>query len=314
MKFYDDRFQRGYMDEWPEAKRQRVRALIRQLPLPATGRALDFGCGVGAFTRVLHEALPGWEIEGTDLSGNAIEIASRNLPECNFHELRQCGAWECRYDLVFSHHVLEHVSDVGDTARLLARLAKPSSVMFHILPCGDPGSFEHSVCLATKDGIRTHGEPLFFFEEEGHLRRLDTDGLVRLWAADGFEIGRAWYDNHLVTSFDVRTRLGLDTVLQFADPGRAVNESARRKLWLLRAALLTLWALRRPVAVVRNKRRFGCHNARDYVLLVASLAAYPLARSVEFLLARLCSWEWTRRSSERGGSEMYICLVRATDG
>src|ERR671913_10779 len=103
--FYDDRFEQGYMGDWSDKKRQRVEALVRALRLPPTGHALDFGCGVGMFSEVLAAALPGWTIEGTDLSPKAVELASRRLPTLTFFPLAQSDGLEGRYNLIFTHHV-----------------------------------------------------------------------------------------------------------------------------------------------------------------------------------------------------------------
>jgi len=43
--FYDARYERGYMDEWPLEKKQRVLGLVKGFNLPETGEALDLGCG-----------------------------------------------------------------------------------------------------------------------------------------------------------------------------------------------------------------------------------------------------------------------------
>jgi SAM-dependent methyltransferase len=169
------------MDDWSKEKLDRVASLLQELPLPRKGRALDFGCGMGMFTEVLANALPGWEIEGTDLSTVAVEAAALRLPHCSFLPFEDISRRSGQYDLVFTHHVLEHVSDIDETARLLNRLSKPSASLFHILPCGNAGSFSHGVCLLRRDGIRAEPERVFFCDEEGHLRRLDTRSIVALW-------------------------------------------------------------------------------------------------------------------------------------
>jgi SAM-dependent methyltransferase len=308
--FYDDRFRHGYMDDWSNAKCARIASLIRELPLPPYGRALDFGCGTGMFTEVLSRALPGWAIEGTDLSSVALEAAARRSSQCRFFPLAEAGRHENHYDLVFTHHVLEHVSDLRETARLLSRISKPAASMFHALPCGNDGSFEHGVCLLRSDGIRTEPERLFFFEEEGHLRRLDTKGIVSLWLDDGYRLGHEWYASHRFGAIKTRTSFGLQDVLAFADPAMAVDDRARRSLRRLRRRMAALWAIRKPVAVVRYKMSHGCHGIRDRVLLVAGLAAYPIAASAEWALDHLESREWTTRRQESSGGEMFIHLVR----
>src|SRR5438132_888961 len=83
--FYERRYRKGYMDEWPAEKRQRVFDLVCSLRLPASGVALDFGCGNGVLTEVLRTALPGgWRICGTDVSAVAVHNATRWFPRCSF--------------------------------------------------------------------------------------------------------------------------------------------------------------------------------------------------------------------------------------
>jgi SAM-dependent methyltransferase len=309
-RFYDERFRHGYMEGWTREKCDRVASLLKALPLPARGRALDFGCGVGMFTEVLSDALPGWEIEGTDLSSVAVDAAALRLPQCRFFPLAECSHREGQYDLVFTHHVLEHVSDLDLTARLLSCISKPAASLVHILPCGNPGSLEHTVCLLRTDGIRHEPERVFFFEEEGHLRRLDTDGIVALWSRDGYRLERDWYAAQSAGAIYTRTALGLEEVLAFADPEKGVDQRARRKLRSLRAGLVVLWALRRPVTVVHNKRKYGCHSVRDYILLAGGLALYPFSRLVDWGAGYFAAREWKTRRSDRQASEMYIHLVR----
>lgn len=171
--FYDERFEHGYMSEWPPWRRRRVGQFVRALGLPPKGRALDFGCGQGVFTRVIYEALPDWEVWGTDLSTVGLREAARRVPQCHFAvggEIVQHGP----FDFVFTHHVLEHVVDLDDTLAFLTSLLTPNGQMLHILPCGNPGSFEHGVCRLRDDGIdEVNGR--FFFDENGHSAATDDD-------------------------------------------------------------------------------------------------------------------------------------------
>src|SRR5688572_28700533 len=82
VRFYDERSAAGYMEDWPAWKKRRVASFIRELNLPQTGRALDFGCGQGVFTEVLRQTLPGWRVSGTDLSSEALQAARKRFPGC----------------------------------------------------------------------------------------------------------------------------------------------------------------------------------------------------------------------------------------
>ena len=57
VEFYDARYEEGYMEEWDEAKKSKVIEIIKDLPLPQKGTALDFGCGNGVFVAAGANAL-----------------------------------------------------------------------------------------------------------------------------------------------------------------------------------------------------------------------------------------------------------------
>lgn len=309
-EFYERRFQSGYMDSWPIKKLNRVATLLQKLQLGEQGFALDFGCGTGIFTDVLQKTMNGWIVEGTDIAEAAIEAATMRVPSCKFFPVSSCQANAGRFDLVFTHHVLEHVPDLAGTAALIARLLKPTGVMIHILPCGDEGSFEHWVCMLRVGGIQAEVESRFFFEEEGHLRRLTTQGLERLWVREGYRIQMACYSNHFFGGLKFVTGSSATFIRSFADPRFANEMAAAWKLRFVRAGLMALWLLRKPQDVVRTKFKVKSRSMRDWVFLLGGLVAYPISWAVDSGLNALCEWEWSRRRQTVGGSEMYVFLKR----
>ncbi|MCX5891404.1 MAG: class I SAM-dependent methyltransferase, partial [Deltaproteobacteria bacterium] len=108
IQFYEDRYSKGYMDEWDPAKKQRVKEIIQGLNLPDTGEALDFGCGTGIFTAILKEALPRWNIYGTDISVDAIAKARERHSDCTFFLVFDERFNNKKFAFIFTHHVLEH--------------------------------------------------------------------------------------------------------------------------------------------------------------------------------------------------------------
>ena len=308
--FYDDRYRHGYMEEWAEAKRERVFKLIAELSLPETGKALDFGCGAGVFTEVLRAALPKWEIHGTDISTEAMSIAASKLPDVRFHRLADYPMLTGKFDMVFSHHVLEHVSNLSDSAKIIGSLLKPKASMVHIMPCGDPGSLEHTVCTMRRNGIQQELESRFFFEEDGHLRRLTTNQLVNLWADQGFNLEYAAYANQYYGAIKSVTDFSLQFALDFANPRFATQQCYTGKLRRLQFLLITIWVLRKPVAIVRNKLSLGCHSLRDRALLATGIIVWPISKGVDWIIMALALREWKRQRLTSGGSEMYIFLAR----
>lgn len=309
--FYDRRYRAGYMDDWPIEKLERVAALVRELPLPARGRVLDFGCGAGMFTAVLQSALPGWEVHGTDISAEGIGRAAAAMPGCSFHGLSDTDHLAGTFDLVFTHHVLEHVSDIRQTADLLTGMLNAGGAMLHILPCGDSGGFEASVCAMRRDGVEPDRENRFFFDEEGHLRRLTTQGLIDLWANAGFVPERVYRAARWSGALERLTASqDFGSLWQFADPDMAVDATAANRLRRWRAVLVTLWLMRKPTAVVGNKLGNGVRSVRDLLMLVGGVTLYPLSKPVDWFIRRLASREWSRDRHLAGGSEMYVFLIR----
>lgn len=310
--FYEDRYQHGYMDEWLPEKKRRVLEVIRELPLAATGDALDFGCGNGVLTEIVREALPGWNIYGTDISRTAIDNARRRFPDCAFFTADDPAFADRRFDFAFSHHVFEHVFDLREVFEQLDDRLKASASMLHILPCGNPGSFEHSVCVLRKDGIDPELENRFFFEDEGHVRRLTTEQFAGLCRERGFELDQAFYSNQYHGALDWITDSDDAFLRMFTDTGEAVDDQARRELEGIRKKLLRIAARRRPAKRVRKllhrpAMRFK-HVLRLGLALPMFLAFYPFDRHYR----RKAREEWETRRQDPQGSEMVLYLRRTS--
>lgn len=132
--FYDARYTGGYMDDWPRETKRRIAEIVKELPLPKTGHALDYGCGNGVLTEVLREALPGWDIYGTDISPAAVKNARIRYPECNFFEPVTGEVYYKKFDFVFTHHVLEHVYDLEVVIGELDFYLKSADKAFQNIP------------------------------------------------------------------------------------------------------------------------------------------------------------------------------------
>jgi SAM-dependent methyltransferase len=311
---YDERFEHGYMSEWPAWRRERIAALVRGFGLPSKGRALDFGCGQGVFTSVLRAALPEWEIVGTDLSTVGLREAARRVPDCTFvhgSETAQHGP----FDFVFTHHVLEHVDDLDATVGFLTSLLTPRGQILHILPCGNAGSFEHALCALRVDGIDgTNGR--FFFDEDGHVRRLTTKTLSQAAEAHGMVLARGAYGSQFWGALDWISGQELDTIRSMFDPAKAIDAPAGARLRRLRRQLMALRLLKRPPAILfRSAARdvLGREDWtwRDRAILTASNPGFLLAFPIRAALRALASREWARGRARENGSEMFLLFSRA---
>jgi SAM-dependent methyltransferase len=99
------------------------------------GRILDVGAGTGAFLHTLVQSGGGWQIDGTEVSARAVELASLHYGI----DLRH-GALDAidlpaeLYDVITLWHVLEHVPDVRTTLTEVSRLLRPGGLAIVAVP------------------------------------------------------------------------------------------------------------------------------------------------------------------------------------
>jgi SAM-dependent methyltransferase len=305
--FYQDRFGRGYMSAWPAKKIHRVIEVIRGLDLPDCGEALDFGCGRGLFTKALQAALPpGWQVYGTDISEAAIEQAKRHCPDCRFF-VSGDGKFEGKqFDFLFSHHVLEHVHNIDEALDEINAYLKTNASVLHILPCGNEGSFEHSICMLRSDGINSNRGNRFFYEDEGHLRRMTSSQLSELCAKRQLMMIKEFYSNQYYGAIDWITYTHIEFIKTFTDNSRASDQKAARKLEALRYMLAFIWLIRLPATIIDLKFRKQNKSMLDYILIPFAFLFYCVSMPLDLTLKAKARMEWDNRKNERNGSEMYL--------
>ncbi len=304
--FYDNRYEGDYMDEWPLRKKRRVYELLRELDLPEDGIALDFGCGTGVFTSVIKQALPRWQVYGTDLSVIALEKAEAKNPNCNFFSLDAPNLTSLKFDFIFSHHVLEHVSDIDETWMQFSSLSKSGTRMLHICPCGNEGSFEHNLCRLRKDGLRQKPENTFFYEDEGHLRKLDTQKMRCLATKYGFEVCLEYYAWHHYEAIEGITMEGHDYVRYLTDLAQAANGTAQTELRGLRRQLHTITMLRTPSIIVNQRQQKQEKSWKDYAAITILKPLTVISWLTNRILEQLTDSEWHHRRKDPKGAEMYF--------
>jgi hypothetical protein len=260
---------------------------------------------------VIKKALPNWKVFGTDISSQAISNAKRRFPHLNFFELTDERQFYDKFDFLFSHHVLEHVFDINATFNTIDTLLRKSASMLHILPCGNPGSFEHRISMLVKDGINERSGR-FFYEEPGHLRRLDTKQMNLLARKYGFNLSNAYYSYHYWTAIQGITSGTLEFVLKVTDYKRAKNRESQIELKRLRNELLRINILRLPAISfegLKNMRR--PRSTLPATILKLLLAAfYPVSFSTNSYINRKAEQEWDLFKNQENGSEMYLYYNR----
>jgi trans-aconitate methyltransferase len=309
IKYYDEKYSNGYMYDWPIEKKQRVFDIIKHLDLPAFGSALDYGCGNGAFTEVLRQALPKWNVSGTDISSVAIENAKNRFPNCSFFVTSDKNYSNEKFDFLFSHHVLEHVYNIYVILEDINRSMKRSSTMLHILPCGNDNSFEYKLCALRKDGINKDMENRFFFEDPGHVRRLTTLQLNSMLEKFEFDLIEEFYSNQYYGAIDWITRSTPDFIFGMTDSSNAKNLDSTVKLRLFMIVLLFLHYLRRHASGIELLRESKNRNIKHY-LLYSSIILYPISNFVNAYLRNKAELEWKIKKYDKNGSEMYLFYSR----
>ena len=99
---------------------------------PATGRALDIGCGPGGLVAELAQRAPMWEFVGLDPSSEMLEAATAKNGTLGGRVQWQNGAAEQlpfpdqSFDLVVSTLVLHHLRDPLPFFNEITRVLKPS--------------------------------------------------------------------------------------------------------------------------------------------------------------------------------------------
>lgn len=118
--YYEELWQRLPEDLSPpdwQLRRRFLRSDVRR-----GDRALDMGCGDGAFTAVMAEA--GAQAIGADVAQAALDRAAAQHPGLDFRLIPIEGPLpfaDCRFDLVWASEVIEHVAD---TARWLSEVRR----------------------------------------------------------------------------------------------------------------------------------------------------------------------------------------------
>ena len=310
-ELYDARYEGDYMAMQPPLEVRRVEELLHEVRRPV-GSVLDFGCGRGTWMPVLGRAFPGADLSGIDISATAIARAAADFPAHRFDRFdgRRAPSGDGNFELVFSYHVLEHVLDLEGTAAEIARLLVPGGQACVIFPCGNPGSLEERIVRLGDEGVDAESGR-FFFEDQGHLRRMTSDQATTLFEREGLSLIQAWFANHLWGAVDFLALAGPGVTGELCRPARASSRADRVKLRALRLAFLGLTpfvqasSLRSPWERVRRAGSAG-ERLRWSGATVAKLLALPVGATLD----RLARREWVRRRESPNGSAQYLLFEK----
>jgi SAM-dependent methyltransferase len=143
------------------------------------GRALDIGCGNGAYLSYLKPH--GWQVIGVDVSSRAAEVAKSVFDIDVFvGELNDVPFSSESFDFVHMSHVIEHMTEPIETLKRIAELLKPGRVVYIETPNVD------------SDGFKAMGKYWFPLEAPRHIYLFSPDTLREALHRAGLRTTRIW--------------------------------------------------------------------------------------------------------------------------
>ncbi|RYD97909.1 MAG: class I SAM-dependent methyltransferase [Sphingobacteriales bacterium] len=176
--------------------RQKV-ALVQKATGRSSGRALDVGCGTGAFLNALRKS--GWTVQGLEPDTDARALAIRqygldvqeasslyNLPEGSF-------------ELITLWHVLEHVHDLQGYLAQLRKLLAPGGRLVVAVP------------NYTSGDAAIYGRYWAAYDVPRHLYHFAPESMKLLVQRHGMRVAAEhpmWYDAFYISLLSSRYRSG----------------------------------------------------------------------------------------------------------
>lgn len=133
-QYFDEVYNASYDQRNPRYKHRSYLREVRRVSREG-GALLDVGCAYGSF---LAEAAGEYACAGCDISGHAVEVASRRLPGVRVFQSGVLGVPpDGDYDVVTCFDVLEHVPELDAALAHLRAVLKPRGVLVITVPVYD---------------------------------------------------------------------------------------------------------------------------------------------------------------------------------
>ncbi|MDO8565337.1 MAG: class I SAM-dependent methyltransferase [bacterium] len=141
------------------------------------GKVLDIGCGLGWLLSALPEA---WEKHGIELSKTAATFAQQ-YGKIFEGPLSASAYLDNSFDVIFIHHVIEHMEKPEEEIKNIKRILKPDGILILGTPDFDSGC------------ARLFGENYRLLHDETHISLFSNDSIHRFLRDNDFEIFRVEY-------------------------------------------------------------------------------------------------------------------------
>ncbi|RYZ23617.1 MAG: class I SAM-dependent methyltransferase [Chitinophagaceae bacterium] len=171
--------------------------LVTQVTGKQRGRALDVGCGTGAFLAALHDA--GWDVTGLEPDPDARKIATGRAgkavrPAEDLYELAPAS-----FDAITLWHVLEHVHELQRYMQQLRALLAPGGKLIIAVPNYTSGDAE------------IYGPYWAAYDVPRHLYHFSPRSMKTLAERNGLRLVNQkpmWFDSVYISLLSSRYRHG----------------------------------------------------------------------------------------------------------
>ena len=215
-----------------------------------------------------------------------------------------------KFDFLFSHHVLEHVFDIKKTINEINAYLKRTSFILYIFPCGNEDSFEYKVCKMKIDGINEKMESRFFFEDEGHVRRLTTEQTNRLMSEYEFVLDKDFYSNQYFGAIKWISQSSPIRILTFTNPKKTIDKKSYKYLSILRFKFILLFILQLPANLYNRIKLVRSKKLIDYCILIIDFIPALISYPIYAIVNSKAKKEWNNNKHLKNGSEMYLFYSR----
>ncbi len=107
--------------------------LRRVQPFRRLNRLLDVGCSAAFFLKMAHDR--GWEVQGIEVSDFGVNFSRKELGiDVRQGTLQDAAFQNESFDVVFSSHVLEHISDPRALVHEMIRILRPGGALVSVIP------------------------------------------------------------------------------------------------------------------------------------------------------------------------------------